>query len=194
MSPSKKPGKSDSSTSKVNPPKAATSLAGDIKQGTIAKFMRKRTQLVGFETGLNKHTQYSIEFLDNAIDALESWWWKTKSRPRLADSLDSEIVDEVREKLKEGQIDSIALSKQLERDVRAGKEVEIPVTRKDTLDDRVTEFRKLMAALRPLLNKREPLAIMQLTEVQMPDLVPIDDEEGFKVYEFTCFEDRKSVV
>jgi DNA topoisomerase-6 subunit B len=29
---------------------------------------------------------------------------------------------------------------------------------------------------------------MQLTEVQMPDLVPIDDEEGFKVYEFTCFD------
>ena len=52
---------------------------GDIRQGTIAKFMRKRTQLVGFETGLNKHTQFSIEFLDNAIDALESWWWKADS-------------------------------------------------------------------------------------------------------------------
>ncbi|MHA2426395.1 MAG: hypothetical protein ACXAEF_16520, partial [Candidatus Thorarchaeota archaeon] len=70
--------------------------SGDIKQGTIAKFMRKRTQLVGFETGLNKHTQYSIEFLDNAIDALESWWWKTDKHPRLAESLDSEIAEDVK--------------------------------------------------------------------------------------------------
>ncbi len=168
--------------------------AGDIKQGTIAKFMRKRTQLVGFETGLNKHTQYAIEFLDNAIDALESWWWKSKSRPRLSETLDQETVDEVRAKLKEGQIDSIALSKQIERDVRAGKEIEIPTARKDTLDDRVTEFRKIMTPLRTLLNKREPLVFMQLTEVQMPDLVPADDEEGFKVYEFTCFDTGVGMV
>jgi DNA topoisomerase-6 subunit B len=185
---------SDSKKSGKNPTKAAASPMGDIKQGTIAKFMRKRTQLVGFETGLNKHTQYSIEFLDNAIDALESWWWKAKSLPRLSDSLDPALVDEVRAKLKEGQIDSIALSKQLERDVRAGKEVQIPTSRKDTLDDRVTEFRKLMAPLRSLLNKREPLVVMQLTEVQMPDLVPIDDEEGFKVYEFTCFDTGVGMV
>ena len=194
MSPSKKTTKSSSSKSKKNPAGAAPIPTGDIKQGTIAKFMRKRTQLVGFETGLNKHTQYAIEFLDNAIDALESWWWKAKSKPRLADSLDSETVEDVRAKLKEGQIDSIALSKQLERDVRAGKEVEIPTTRRDSLDDRVTEFRKLMAPLRPLLTKREPLVVMQLTEVHMPDLVPVDDEEGFKVYEFTCFDTGVGMV
>jgi hypothetical protein len=29
---------------------------GQIKQGTIAEFMRKRTQLVGFEFGYWKHT------------------------------------------------------------------------------------------------------------------------------------------
>ncbi|MFW9918696.1 MAG: hypothetical protein ACFFED_03800, partial [Candidatus Thorarchaeota archaeon] len=85
-----------------------TGSGGDIKQGTIAKFMRKRTQLVGFETGLNKHTQYAIEFLDNAIDAIESWWWKTDSRPRLQDNLDPAIVDEIRDKLKDELFDSIA--------------------------------------------------------------------------------------
>ena len=58
-----------SSGKKDSPKKGADSSSaprsgGDIKQGTIAKFMRKRTQLVGFETGLNKHTQYAIEFLD----------------------------------------------------------------------------------------------------------------------------------
>ena len=104
--------------------------SGDIKQGTIAKFMRKRTQLVGFETGLNKHTQYSIEFLDNAIDALESWWWKTNRRPRLQDQLDPKVVEDVHAKLQESQIDTISLSKQLERDIKAGKEIEIPHRRR----------------------------------------------------------------
>ncbi|TFG98109.1 hypothetical protein E4H12_07020, partial [Candidatus Thorarchaeota archaeon] len=167
---------------------------GDIKQGTIAKFMRKRTQLVGFETGLNKHTQYAIEFLDNAIDALESWWWKSKSRPRLRDSLDPEIIDQVKKKIEEEQFDSIALSKRLERDVRAGKAIELPPRKKDTIDESITDFRKFMMPLRPLLSKREPIVVMQLTEVQMPDLIPIDDEEGFKVYEFTCFDSGVGMV
>ncbi|NHI88675.1 MAG: DNA topoisomerase VI subunit B [Candidatus Thorarchaeota archaeon] len=181
--------------SNSNPaPTVIKAESGDIKQGTIAKFMRKRTQLVGFETGLNKHTQYAIEFLDNAIDALESWWWKAKRHPRLQDQLDPAVIAEVRAKLEEGQIDSIALSKQLERDVRAGKEVEIPARRKETIDERITEFRKFVVPLRTLISKREPLVVMELKEVQMPDLVPIDDEEGFKVYEFTCFDTGVGMV
>ncbi len=183
---SKKKNKSTKPKSKPEPTPVSTS--GDIKQGTIAKFMRKRTQLVGFETGLNKHTQYSIEFLDNAIDALESWWWKTSKRPRLKERLAPEVVEQVTKKIEEEQIDSIAFSKKLERDVRAGKEVELPPRRRDTIDERLTEFRKFLMPLRPLLSKREPLVVMQLTEVQMPDLVSIDDEEGFKVYEFKCFD------
>ncbi|MFW9834414.1 MAG: DNA topoisomerase VI subunit B [Candidatus Thorarchaeota archaeon] len=195
MSPSKK-----SKSKKAPKPKQSDNPApvmtesGDIKQGTIAKFMRKRTQLVGFETGLNKHTQYAIEFLDNAIDALESWWWKAKRRPRLQERVDPQVIDEVRAKLEEGQIDTIALSKQLERDVRAGKEVEIPPRRKESIDDGITEFRKFVVPLRSLLTKREPLVVIELKEVQMPDLVPIDDEEGFKVYEFTCFDTGVGMV
>lgn len=159
-----------------------------IRQGTIAKFMRKRTQLVGFETGLNKHTQYSIEFLDNAIDALESWWWKTSKRPRLKEHLDPDLVEEIRKKL-EGELeDTIAISKRLERDVKAGKEVRIPARRRETLDDRLTAFRKFLVPFRGLIKRREPLAVIQIKEVFMPDLVPLDDEEGFKVYEFTCFD------
>ncbi len=181
--------------SNSNPtPAPAKVETGDIKQGTIAKFMRKRTQLVGFETGLNKHTQYAIEFLDNAIDALESWWWKTKRHPRLQDQLDPAVIAEVRAKLEEGQIDTIALSKQLERDVKAGKEIEIPQRRKETIDERITEFRKFVMPLRSLLSKREPIVVMELKEVQMPDLVSIDDEEGFKVYEFTCFDTGVGMV
>ena len=56
-------------------PKVTTNDEGKIKQGTIAQFMRKRTQLVGFEFGHWKHTQYCAEFLDNALDAIESFQW-----------------------------------------------------------------------------------------------------------------------
>jgi DNA topoisomerase VI B subunit len=38
--------------------------------------MRKRTQLVGFEFGYWKHVQYCAEFIDNALDAIESFQWK----------------------------------------------------------------------------------------------------------------------
>jgi DNA topoisomerase-6 subunit B len=194
LSPDEKANSNNDSSPKVTPIATPASGAGDIKQGTIAKFMRKRTQLVGFETGLNKHTQYAIEFLDNAVDALESWWWKTKKRPRLSDQLEPDIIEEVKKKLLEGQIDSIAISKQLERDVRAGKEIELPPRKKDTIEERITEFRKFVIPLRTLLTKREPMVVMQLTEVQIPDLVPLDDEEGFKVYEFTCFDTGVGMV
>ena len=167
---------------------------GDIKQGTIAKFMRKRTQLVGFETGLNKHTQYAIEFLDNAIDALESWWWKTDKHPRLQEHLDPDIIEEIKEKIKPNLYDSIALSKRLERAVRDGKPVEIPVRPKETLEEKLKAFRKFLVPFRSLIRKNEPFTVIQLTEVMMPDLIPLDDDEGLKVYEFTCFDNGVGMV
>jgi len=38
--------------------------------------MRKRTQLVGFEFGYWKHSQYVAEFLDNSLDAIETFQWQ----------------------------------------------------------------------------------------------------------------------
>jgi len=38
-------------------PKISSEDEGTIKQGTIAGFMRKRTQLVGFEFGYWKHSE-----------------------------------------------------------------------------------------------------------------------------------------
>ncbi|MFX0108818.1 MAG: DNA topoisomerase VI subunit B, partial [Candidatus Hodarchaeota archaeon] len=192
VSPPSKKGKSNKSPRGSTDPVPPSS--GDIRQGTIAKFMRKRTQLVGFETGLNKHTQFAIEFLDNAIDALESWWWKTKKKPRLDDKLDPKYIEEIRTKLEGALDDSIAISKKLEKDVREGKEVDIPPRRKETLEERLTAFRKFLVPFRGMIGRREPLCVIQLTEVFMPDLVPIDDEEGFKVYEFTCFDNGVGMV
>jgi len=66
---------------------------GKIKQGTIAEYMRKRTQLVGFEFGYWKHVQYCSEFLDNALDAIESFQWKQlkKKDSKIKFSLDQEL-------------------------------------------------------------------------------------------------------
>ncbi|UYP45534.1 DNA topoisomerase 6 subunit B [Candidatus Lokiarchaeum ossiferum] len=54
--------------------------SGTIKQGSVAEFFRKRTQLVGFDFGLNKFTQYCIEFVDNSLDALENFHWKESKK------------------------------------------------------------------------------------------------------------------
>ncbi|TFG14584.1 MAG: hypothetical protein EU531_08960, partial [Promethearchaeota archaeon] len=56
--------------------------------------MRKRTQLVGFEFGYWKHTQYVAEFLDNALDAIESFQWNElqKDYSKIAFSLDQELT------------------------------------------------------------------------------------------------------
>jgi len=66
---------------------------GKIKQGTIAGFMRKRTQLVGFEFGYWKHSQYAAEFLDNALDAIESFQWKERNKgdSKIKFTLDKEL-------------------------------------------------------------------------------------------------------
>ncbi len=66
---------------------------GRIKQGTIAQFMRKRTQLVGFEFGHWKHVQYCAEFLDNALDAIETFQWQEIENPesKISFSLDQEL-------------------------------------------------------------------------------------------------------
>ncbi|MFX1391400.1 MAG: DNA topoisomerase VI subunit B [Promethearchaeota archaeon] len=55
--------------------------------------MRKRTQLVGFEFGYWKHVQYCAEFIDNALDAIESFQWKELRKPdsKIKFSLDQEL-------------------------------------------------------------------------------------------------------
>ncbi len=55
--------------------------------------MRKRTQLVGFEMGYWKHVQYCSEFLDNALDAIESFQWKEleKNDSNILFTLDKDV-------------------------------------------------------------------------------------------------------
>jgi DNA topoisomerase VI B subunit len=75
--------KTKSTTDEAEKPKpkvvSTTEEGGDIKEASIAKFMRKRTQLVGFDYGLNKHTQFAVEFIDNSLDAIEKFQWDSTS-------------------------------------------------------------------------------------------------------------------
>ncbi|MHA1931471.1 MAG: hypothetical protein ACW96X_02970, partial [Promethearchaeota archaeon] len=79
--------------------------------------MRKRTQLVGFEFGYWKHVQYCAEFIDNALDAIESFQWKElrKKDSKFKFSLDQElflekfsIVEAANEEKKTQHLDSEA--------------------------------------------------------------------------------------
>ena len=73
--------KESKSKSKPRKPKKISTKdkSGDIKEASIAKFMRKRTQLVGFDYGNFKHTQYAVEFIDNALDAIEKFQWDAET-------------------------------------------------------------------------------------------------------------------
>ncbi|MFX1377368.1 MAG: hypothetical protein ACFFA0_16330 [Promethearchaeota archaeon] len=79
--------------------------------------MRKRTQLVGFEFGYWKHVQYCAEFIDNALDAIESFQWKELRKPdsKFKFSLDQElflekfsIVETAKEEKKTQHLDNEA--------------------------------------------------------------------------------------
>ncbi len=75
------PTKSNNSSTKLRKPKKISTQekSGEIKEASIAKFMRKRTQLVGFDYGHYKHTQYAVEFIDNALDAIEKFQWDAET-------------------------------------------------------------------------------------------------------------------
>ncbi len=82
---------------------------GRIKQGTIAGFMRKRGQLVGFSMGYYKHMQYISEFLDNSLDAIEDFQWneiKDKDS-KIQFSLDQELSLENLSILQEAKKDEV---------------------------------------------------------------------------------------
>ncbi len=79
--------------------------------------MRKRTQLVGFEFGYWKHVQYCAEFIDNALDAIESFQWKElrKTDSKFKFSLDQDlflekfsILEAANEEKKTQQLDNEA--------------------------------------------------------------------------------------
>ncbi|MHA1106712.1 MAG: ATP-binding protein, partial [Promethearchaeota archaeon] len=140
--------------------------------------MRKRTQLVGFEFGYWKHSQYITEFLDNSLDAIETFHWKEieKSDSRNKFSLDQETALEnlslMQDLLEEETFDSDdkeELSKEKEEEAgeiidKAEIEVEEEVQR--IIDD-LDELIKPVADLVDI----EPIVVVRLRESEPPSFL-----------------------
>ena len=170
---------------------------GEIRQGTIAQFMRKRTQLVGFEFGYWKHSQYAAEFLDNALDAIEYFQWKelAKKDSKINFSLDQDLflgnltlVKEEREKSISGPLSNEAkraLMQEIGMEPRELAESEIQIVEKEeekeseeiANKDQVEfeeEVKKITADMEELIKPvelvidLEPMVIIRLSESEPP--------------------------
>ncbi|MEM3586011.1 MAG: hypothetical protein QXO71_01700, partial [Candidatus Jordarchaeaceae archaeon] len=134
---------------------------GEIKEGSIAQFMRKRTQLVGFSIERHKHTQYVAEFLDNALDAIESVHWKFNVFKNLSPEGPKIEYPSMLWKEDGGKIKAATISARL-------KEILEPL--KDIIND-------------------EPIALIILQKVEKPEILP-DDIQGsdIEMYSFEAFD------
>ncbi|TFG05146.1 MAG: hypothetical protein EU536_02900 [Promethearchaeota archaeon] len=139
---------------------------GVIKQGTIAEFMRKRTQLVGFDLGFAKHTQYMAEFVDNSLDAIEIAYWQN---PKIF-------------KLKEDFYFEYPKPTESLRDV----EINPP--------NILERIKNLLEPLRELLNS-EPLLVIRIQDYEKPELLG-DDQAGreLHMFSFECFDNGIGLV
>ena len=140
--------------------------------------MRKRTQLVGFEFGYWKHSQYITEFLDNSLDAIETFHWKEieKSDSRNKFSLDQETALEAlslmqdfleEERTDIGDIEEPSIEKEEEAGEIINKaEVEVEVEVQRILDD-------LDELLKPVVDlvDIEPIVVIRLRESEPPSFL-----------------------
>ncbi len=140
--------------------------------------MRKRTQLVGFEFGYWKHSQYITEFLDNSLDAIETFHWKEieKSDSRNKFSLDQETALEnlslMQDLLEEETFDSDDKEESSkEKEEEAGEiinkaEIEVEEEVQRIIDD-LEELLKPVADLVDI----EPIVVVRLRESEPPSFL-----------------------
>jgi DNA topoisomerase-6 subunit B len=138
--------------------KPATSARADkssvIRRGEVAEFFRKRTQLVGFSMELHKFTQYCAEFSDNALDALETYYWNqvNKTQKRKQASL---ILPEPPETLNYSTIPP-----------------PLKFTRRPMSATAISERIKLLVSpIREFIHT-EPILVMVLQELEKPEILP----------------------
>jgi len=177
-----------------------------IKQGTIAEFMRKRTQLVGFEFGYWKHSQYLAEFLDNALDAIESFQWNEvgKINSTTKFTLDRELTLEnlsILQKEKEEE-----KSQPLDEEARlmiiheTGMEPVDTEVKTEEIIDKIkieveAEVKKILDHMEEILIPveniidDEPLVIVRLTESKPPTFLTSEiSQKNIMNYSFEIFD------
>jgi DNA topoisomerase VI B subunit len=175
--------------------------------------MRKRTQLVGFEFGYWKHVQYCAEFLDNALDAIETFQWNElkKDESKLKFTLDKELFLEnltVLQKEKEEESSQIldeeakkALLEELKpMNLETKKEEEIAKPDADIAKEEIEielEVKKIINDLESLIKPvehaeiidKEPLVIIRLTETEAHSVLTGElDAKNVMSYKFEVFD------
>jgi len=156
--------------------------------------MRKRTQLVGFEFGHWKHVQYAAEFMDNAIDAIESFQWEQlKNKSKTAFTIDKDFdVVKFGAKLNEDlmmEIDGEGYeTSEMELKTKISP-IEIILTEEKPIEKRdkkkkeklvINLIHDMEKLLRPFENivDSEPIVIIKITESEAPSV--LTDELGKK--------------
>jgi len=173
----KSPSKKSSATTKRSQPKKDDNVnainenelksvkqKGVIKQGTIAEFMRKRTQLVGFDIGYHKHTQYLAEFVDNALDAIEIGNWKYPNIYRLKDDFYLEYPK--LEPLKDEDI---------------------------TAKNLILRMTELLEPVKDIINT-EPMVIIRIQEIEKPEMLSDEQTTDTRMFSFECFDNGVGLV
>jgi DNA topoisomerase VI B subunit len=194
-----------------------TEEEGRITQGTIAQFMRKRTQLVGFEFGYWKHAQYAAEFLDNALDAIETFQWSElkKEDSSIAYTLDQEIflenfsvlqkeveeedsheLDDEAKRTLLGEIrpQSKSILEEKPKGEKPKKEEPKPKKKEEIEEIEVKNLIRDMESLIAPVNNikiidKEPIVIMRLTESEAHSLLTGEiDAKNVMSYKFEVFD------
>ena len=129
-----------------------------IRRGEVAEFFRRRTQLVGFSMEMHKFTQYVAEFSDNALDAIETYHWikARTSRTRPGEPL---LLPEP-----PGDVPYCDLPPPL-----PSSRVQPP-----TAEEIAHRVGQLVAPVRSLIERDEPLLIMVMQQLEKPEFLPKD--------------------
>ncbi len=180
---------------------------GVITQGTIAEFMRKRTQLVGFSFGLFKHVQYVVEFLDNALDAIETARWKYGAYNLDLDRATFKYTQTQKEDLffENGDDDTPEIDRLGEHSDFSSGDGDLDTTTDtvelllDASDQDIglttLSMETLISPIRENLTS-EPVAIIRLQEMDIDSLASLHDSETLKerMYSLEMFDNGVGLI
>ncbi len=125
-----------------------------IRRGEVAEFFRKRTQLVGFSMEMHKFTQYCAEFSDNALDAIEAYYWQRirKTKKHASSAL---ILPEPPATITYSEIPPA-----------------LKISRRPTSANMISDrLKQLVSPIRDLVN-HEPVLLMVMQELEKPEILP----------------------
>jgi len=156
--------------------------------------MRKRTQLVGFEFGYWKHAQYVAEFLDNALDAVETFQWNelNKKDSNIKFTLDQELSLENLSIVKDLFDEEVEVIGSKENNNEKKEEIKKINKSKIEVEKEVqriiTDLNELLAPVSNIIDV-EPIVIIRLRESEPPSFLTSElSQKNIMNYTFEIFD------